>query len=168
MSLLDGMVTNRTQSDVTAKNSNGTYNYTDLNRVESAVSTLQTALNDAGCNLNLTVKTDWPITDTPTQSDMERYRSNVSAIRAALTALSTTPAVPTSMRFLTFQGANNIEKILMDVDTLLQSLGLVLQRAGQPLFFAGYGVYPASPGEPLLAEDTQEILAEDGTELFYY
>lgn len=96
------------------------YNLTDdCNRVENAVLTLQTQLNDAGFNLNLSVRTDWMKTDNPSWSDMERYRSNVAAIRSVLAVFSTTPAVPPSMDKLTFAGANAIEQIILDVETII-------------------------------------------------
>lgn len=117
---------------VTNRTAGAKYNLADdCNRVENAVATLQTALNGAGSNLNLTVKTDWSITDNPTQSDMERYRSNISAIRSALTALPSTPAVPPSMRYLTYQGANNIEQILLDVEDAIARLSQSMWYAGE-------------------------------------
>lgn len=54
----------------------GAYNYTDLNRVESAVASISSTKN-----LGLVTKTNWDAWDTPTQSDMERYLGNVVAIQ---------------------------------------------------------------------------------------
>ena len=85
----------------------GAYNYTDLNRVETAVAELAETYG-----LTLTTKTDWGVWDTPTQSDMERYLSNVVAIRNAYTGDRVLPELPDSMIGLTYEGANNIERVL--------------------------------------------------------
>lgn len=85
----------------------GSYNHTDLNRVETAVAEL------AGYfGLNLTTKTDWSLWDIPTQTDMNRYLNNVIAIRDATPGDSKFPTLPDSMSYLTYEGANNIEKVL--------------------------------------------------------
>lgn len=85
----------------------GAYNYTDLNRVETAVADLATKLG-----LTLTTKIDWTIWDIPVESDMERYLSNVVTIRDACPGNYEFPPIPDSMNYLTYEGANNIEKVL--------------------------------------------------------
>lgn len=85
----------------------GAYNYSDLNRVETAVAGLAEIYG-----LTLTTKTDWGVWDIPTQSDMERYLSNVVAIRDAYTGNRVLPELPDSMIGLTYEGANNIEMVL--------------------------------------------------------
>lgn len=84
----------------------GAYNYTDLNRVESAVAEIAALLG-----LKLTTKTDWGMWDIPTQSQMNRYLNNVRSIRNAHPS-SEYPPLPDSMNNLTLEGANNIEKTL--------------------------------------------------------
>lgn len=116
---------------VTDRTAGAKYNISDLNRVESTVQVLADALNAVGFNLDLTIKTNWVITDNPTQSDMERYRTNVSAIRAALTVLESTPAVPDSMRYLGFESANNTEQILLDVEDALNRVAPSWWYAGE-------------------------------------
>ncbi|MBP1737272.1 MAG: hypothetical protein H6Q60_1153 [Oscillospiraceae bacterium] len=100
----------------------GAYNYTDLNRVESAVATLAELLNSLGYSVSVDVKTDWALADIPTVDDLERYRSNIAKIRAALSVFSTTPAAPDSMNNLTYEQANDIEQILEDVETLIEHI----------------------------------------------
>lgn len=85
----------------------GGYNYTDLNRVETAVAELAGQLG-----LTLTTKTDWTCWDMPVQSDMERYLGNVAAVRDACPGNAEFPSLPTNMSKLTYVGANNIEKVL--------------------------------------------------------
>ena len=83
----------------------GSYNYSDLNRVERAVEEISDELG-----LGLITKTDWGMWDIPTQSEMERYLSNVRVIRDHF---SIETEIPTSMSNLSYEGANNIEKILL-------------------------------------------------------
>lgn len=85
----------------------GAYNYSDLNRVESAVSQIAELFG-----LELTTKTDWNVWDIPTESDVTRYLENVMAIRNVVPYKVGIPTVPSSLRNLNYTTANNIEKIL--------------------------------------------------------
>lgn len=95
------------QTEWYASASKGAYNYADLNRVETAVSALSEHFG-----LGLVVKTDWGMWDVPTQADMTRYLANIEAIRAKCFASMNLPAVPVTMGGLTYETANNLEKIL--------------------------------------------------------
>ena len=97
----------------------GAYNYTDMNRVESAVEYVASRLTEAGYVVIPVVKKDWSGTDKPTLDDIKRYMKNVAYIRAALTTFSTTPEAPTIGKHLTYQMANAMEQILIDVDDLI-------------------------------------------------
>lgn len=88
----------------------GAYNYTDLNRVEAAAAELAEMLG-----LSLVTKTDWTLWDIPTTSDMDRYLSNIVAIRDACPGEAEFPDLPSTMNSLTYESANNIEKVLMQV-----------------------------------------------------
>lgn len=95
----------------------GAYNYTDLNRVETAVAELAAEL----C-LDLQTKTDWTMWDIPKESDMHRYLNNIKAIRSAGVGYSTTPLPPDSIQKLDYTKANNIEKVLVDVYEVIGTL----------------------------------------------
>ena len=82
----------------------GAYNYSDLNRVERAVTEIA---KRAG--INLTTKTNWAMWDVPTDADMSRYLGNINAIK---THFGINVSAPTSMSNLDYVGANNIELIL--------------------------------------------------------
>jgi len=84
----------------------GAYNYSDLNRVERAVAEISERLG-----LGLTTKTYWYAWDIPTASDMMRYINNIKAIA---TAIGSTIVLPDSMNKLTYETANDIEKILLE------------------------------------------------------
>lgn len=91
---------------VATRSTKGAYNYSDLNRVERAVAEIS---EDLG--LGLITKTDWTMWDVPRVSDMTRYINNIKTIRDAL---GSSIAIPDSMAELTYSGANNIEKVLME------------------------------------------------------
>lgn len=83
----------------------GAYNYSDLNRVERVVSEISDELG-----LNLVTKTDWKMWDIPRSEDMERFLNNIREIRAALPVRMD---IPETINKLTYDGANNIEKVLL-------------------------------------------------------
>jgi hypothetical protein len=107
----------------------GAYNYTDLNRVESAVEELSWMLG-----LSLETKTDWTLWDVPTAREMNRYLNNVAAIRDACPVSVTFPALPGSMSGLTYDGANRIEKVL---HLVYENLGSIEHRCVLGQFVLG-------------------------------
>jgi hypothetical protein len=88
----------------------GAYNYSDLNRVERAVTEISEHKG-----LGLITKTDWTMWDVPTASDMTRYLSNIEAIRKTLTVTTGVPPTPLTMNNLTYSDANSIEMIILAV-----------------------------------------------------
>lgn len=116
------LITDRTQSDVAARNAKGTYGAIDLIRVGDAVSCMQGLLEQLGHLVPVDPKVDWTEWDWPTPSTMQRYLQDVETVRSKLTLLSTTPKTPDSMDSLTFAKANDIEQILLDVDTVITVL----------------------------------------------
>ena len=89
----------------------GAYNYTDLNRVESAVAEIAELLG-----LDLTTKTDWDVWDVPTQEDMARYLSNIETVKSVCPSGRNLQSVPVRMTGLTFETANRIEELLLMVN----------------------------------------------------
>lgn len=112
------MVTDRTQADVDALNDRGTYNASDLNRVNTAMAYLDRWLSEAGyitgyANQDIA----WAMDDIPLQAQMADYLSNVGAIGGTF-PLANAPAIPASMEFLTHEGANHIERVLVLTDQI--------------------------------------------------
>ena len=100
----------------------GTYNAADLNRVGNAVNYVAGRLEGAGYSVPVNPKIDWLESDIPTYSDMEIYLNNVEIIRGTLTVPTTTPEVPEDMEGLTYEEANDIERILLAVDALITNM----------------------------------------------
>ena len=129
------LITNRTQADVDrvaalagrvsagtateaektewASDLKGAYNASDLNRVGAAVAYV------AGYAVTVNPKQDWTGSDIPTAGQIATYLRDVAALRGAIAVMASTPPTPDSANNLTWQEANNIEQILLDVDELL-------------------------------------------------
>lgn len=152
MSVIDTLVTNRTQTDVktvcdliqkgfeamTADEKaqflqpmKGTYNATDLNRVGNAVRYVADLFASYGYSISVSPKTDYVETDIPTEEQMEGYLADISAIRSALHK-PLTPQTPQSMELLNHVRANNIERILKDADELIRNMIASFVYCGQP------------------------------------
>ena len=109
----------------------GAYNYTDWNRVGLAVLQIASNLKSAGNSVSVAAKTNWTMDDIPSTDQMEKYLSNIRAIRNALAVYNSTPSVPSQMRKLTISKANDIERILFDVDTLTNNMNKSYVYSGE-------------------------------------
>ena len=116
------LITDRTQEDVDNGTAKGSYNTSDLNRVGAAMDYLRDRFNANGYHIQINPKTTWREIDVPTQSDMTLYLADVNIIRSTLTVLPGTPEVPADMVGLTYEEANDIERILLAVDDLITNM----------------------------------------------
>lgn len=151
MSIIDTLITDRTQADVdrvlelSAKGwagmsaeeqaewsagLKGAYNAGDLNRVQEAMEYLAGAFESYGYAVTLQPVPTWSVGEIPTEEQMAAYLANVTALRAVLDMPSTTPAVPADMALLTYIEANNIEQILADINQLLANAAAAWYYSG--------------------------------------
>ena len=101
----------------------GCYSHVDMNRVENAVKSLSARLVAGGyLDSPLTVKTNWTQGDCPSIADMERYLNNVAALRNASAVYPTTPAAPSITDRFDYERANDLEKILIDVEEIFDKI----------------------------------------------
>lgn len=101
----------------------GMYTHNDLNRVESAVEAILERFEEAGYKTpKLNIKTNWTYQDAFWRTDMERYYSNIAAIRDFLIVYPDTPKAPSLDKKIDFNVANDIEKILSDVYEIVTNL----------------------------------------------
>lgn len=108
-----------------AGNLKGSYHSADLNRVGAALNYLRDRLNEAGYmsyQTTFTAKTNWTAASIPTAAELTHYLKCVSIIREAMAQYETTPPVPIDTGALNIDEANNIEKILIDVETLINNM----------------------------------------------
>ena len=103
----------------------GAYNKGDLNRVGEALNYLRDRLLSASYityQTNFTAKTNWTVTSIPTAADLTHYLQCVANIRDAMAQYATTPPTPTDTGALSYTEANNIEQILIDIETLINNM----------------------------------------------
>lgn len=171
MSILDTLITDRTKADVArwetlhdkgwtgmtadekaewSSGMKGVYNASDLNRVTEAMEYLDESLRGYGYDTGYSEieivpgRTEWQQSDVPTASQMASYLSNVEAIRSVLEVLPTTPETPGSMELLTWVEANNIEQILVDVETVINRVVNGLARSNSFTFWSGNRPIPTA------------------------
>lgn len=108
----------------------GAYKHTDMNRVESAVEELVARFQKTGSSLSLTTKTNWTRTGWPTVADMERYFGNVEALRVATGVSLSVPPTPTTKALFDYNKANDLEKILLEVEWWLDRVATAQNHSG--------------------------------------
>lgn len=116
------LVTDRTAADVTIGNAKGTYNASDLNRVGAAMNYVADRLREQGYDPHISPKTDWKDDDWVDPAAQAVYLGDLAELRKQFTMLESTPQVPADMEDMTFSEANDIEKILEDIDALLTNI----------------------------------------------
>lgn len=157
MSIIDTLITNRTQADVDALqalyakpkamwttdewnefllgNHRGAYNATDMNRVLDALDYLADRVTEFGYRKPTVERPSagcYSIGDRPTASELAAYLDNVSRIRAALELPPSVPEAPEDIsQCITIEEANNIELILTAVEVLLNRISLSWFYSGE-------------------------------------
>lgn len=132
------LITDRTRSDVLLNTEKGRYEAADLNRVEEAVGNLCLIARTKVPLALLATKADWDapglfsVSSWNTASQMDRYLTNVKRL-CEVTGVQA--ELPESMRFLTTEGANQIEKALLLVQEHLSKNEKNFQYSGE--IFAG-------------------------------
>ena len=130
MSIIDTLVTARTQADVDAGNAKGTYKASDLNRVGAAMNYVAARLREQGYDPHISPKTDWKDDDWVDPAAQAVYLGDLAELRKQFALYETTPEVPPRILAtgihtndgLTHTWANNIEQILVDIDALLTNI----------------------------------------------
>lgn len=148
MSIIDELITDRTQADVDRQleldakwdpklgyfggpyeeyqewleGTKGTYRASDLNRVGEAMIYIANRLAEAGYDITVLPRTDWTVEDWVTPENLQELLAALRTLRSAFAQRSGTPSVPVYTDRLTYTEANDIEKILSAVDQLLSNL----------------------------------------------
>lgn len=166
---MDDLIYDRTQTDVDNDTTKGQYNASDLNRVESWCEYLKTELTTLGYPVSITTKTNWTSSDMRSVSEMNRVRNNIETLKNAYYSLT---ASVSSASYFDYEKANNWEKILYEIDTLMN--GMIawyvysgVSNTGQPRlwqhrFRENFTIYVAI----ILSTESGELLTtESGEEL---
>lgn len=97
------------------------WDYRALNRTEEAMEYVNDIFKELGYFRNMEFKTDWSNEEiTPEQS--KRYIENLKALRSFIIMESKTPVAPNTINGMSIERANDIEKIIYDIDELLKKL----------------------------------------------
>lgn len=112
MSIIDTLVTDRTFADVQGRTAKGVYNAADMNRVSAAVAELRVMFREYGYAVDDSVLRAWLVNELPRLSEAEAYLAAVRDLDGRFVYANDMVVLPSSMRFLTYDGANRIEKFL--------------------------------------------------------
>lgn len=91
----------------------GALSYMDYNRIESGIQEIASILN-----ASVSVKTDWNVNGYLTVSDASRWLSNIRTIRSLCSGKNDTPETPTSLNYTHYTIINQVEEILLDIETI--------------------------------------------------
>lgn len=113
MSIMDTLICDRVPG--------ASYGWQDMNRVAEAMEYVAERLRTCGFDLAVAPRR-FTRTDFPTPDVFEHYLAQLSKLRTAISLRLTTPPVPvvgTEKDYMTVQEANDIERILVDIDEML-------------------------------------------------
>lgn len=86
-------------------------------------------------------KLDWVMEETPSQAEVERYLSDLRLLRSVIALPADTPAVPADLSRMIIGEANDIEKLLLIIDTAITALHAykdsLVDRAVLSLIYSG-------------------------------
>jgi hypothetical protein len=155
MSIIDNLITDRTQSDVnrwrTLRNkgfaamtadereewmqpTKGSYGATDLNRVGEVMLFLLDLVDKLGIYMPLDIKTDWQDGDIPSSVQLELYIININTLRTAVAGL---PSVPDTHNNLDYNGANEIEQMFVVMEVVIGHIMAAFRHSGVTI--SGFG-----------------------------
>ena len=97
----------------------GTLTINTLNRIESKISELNSLLETLGyVPFDIVIK-NWEYTDIFSSDEFNRILANVGMLRAAIPVMKDTPDTPMAEYY--YSNINDLEKILYDIDFLLNN-----------------------------------------------
>lgn len=126
-----GTATDEERAELYGGTLKGSYDFSDLNRVGAAIRFLADRLNGLGYNLSVAAKQDWSRDDKQNEQNLEYYLRDIETIRSAFSVMQQTPETPKDLVSLTYTEANNIEKILLDVDFLVTNMMMSFFYSGE-------------------------------------
>ena len=130
---MDDLIYDRVLSDVEnalnnpgdSSNLKGSYNYTDLNRVEKWCEYLKDILSKYGFAETLIIKTNWNMKDYPTRTQIDRIRHNIYKLKEFCYGIITDSIIYNNT--MNYEQANILEKILYDIDKYFKEMNIILE-----------------------------------------
>lgn len=114
---MEELIFDRTQQDLENKTKKSFYNYTDLNRIELWCKYISEILNSYSYPVNIITKTNYLRNNLPNESDLERIRGNINTLQKAYFSFT---QIPENLEYMNWQKANDIEKILYEIDNIIK------------------------------------------------
>lgn len=111
----------------------GAYNYADFNRVGEAIKFIANLYNQYGYDVVVSPKTDFKIGEIPSVEQLQHYIDDIHRISTIVTLFESTPSIPTSIDNLTWKSANAIEQMLIDVNSILESMITTFVPCGEAI-----------------------------------
>lgn len=139
---INSLIIDRTAIDVAVGNEKGWYSASDLNRVGQAINYVAGRLRELGHDVQTSQKENWTNQDWMSKGQSAQRLAELEMLRREIAVFASTPEVPETMSGLTYQRANDIEKILSDLDALISRTWLTMRRANAPGFYAGANPLP--------------------------
>lgn len=109
----------------------GAYNDEDMNRVQWSMEYIANMLRSAGASVHL--KTEgkiWTEDSLLLESETMDYLDDIATLKSAITLPASTPSVPEDMVNLGFDEANAIEKILLDLESIIKKMSAAYRHSG--------------------------------------
>lgn len=121
----------------------GAYNASDLNRVGQACAYLYDLISGYGYDIPgyVPLRTDWTLYDVPTQSEMSTYINTIRSFKSLWSAITD---VPVNMDNISYDDANNIERLLREVYKQIELVSSIYIRSGALNAISGVGFYIAN------------------------
>lgn len=118
------------QNPETVDDLKGSYNASDLNRVNNNMLYIQEVFHAMGYTISFrSAQKVWTMKDIPTQKDFDKYLADVKTCRDKISVYLDTPEVPDYKSF-NYIKANDIEKILFDVEELIRKIRAIYFYSG--------------------------------------
>lgn len=121
---IEPLITDRKLSDINNKTHKGNYSASDLNRVETWMEYLKELLSEYGYHTSFVTKTDWEISFGHNMTtNIKRIKTNLQKLKDTYFVMQSTPDVPSTDRLsINYVEANNIEKIMVDLEFLINNM----------------------------------------------
>ena len=136
------LITDRTALDVTRGTAKGQYKVSDLNRIGGAINYVAKRLRELGHDVNPSQKTNWKDTGWVNAGEEKQLLKDLEILRSEIAVFQSTPNVPSTMERLSYERANDIEKILLDLNELIDQTWMTTRRLNSPEFYAGSDPLP--------------------------
>lgn len=126
MSVIDSLIFDRTQSDISNDTNKSYISYEDLNRIEEAVEYISNLLKEYSYDNEVDVKKNWNMSDFRKQEECDRIRENYEILRKSFAYDFEVP----EFRWKDIKEANEIEKILYDLSNMVDYISTYFIHTG--------------------------------------